>query len=100
MGCVSRNIVASIKRFMPTVASKVRPVSELGNVGGVSQLMLSNEFSSTAVNQFQFEYPKTTLSVSKTKNATSTDDDKKDIENEPKDVLSNNKARKIRSRNS
>ena len=47
--------VANIKRFMPTVASKVRPVSELGNVG-VSRLMLSNEFSSTTVNHFQFEF--------------------------------------------
>ena len=84
---------------MPTVASKIRPVSELGNVG-VSQLMLSNEFSSTTVIQFQFEYPKTTRVVSKTKTATPTDDDKKDIENEPNDVRSNNKSRKIRSRSS
>ena len=98
MGFVSRNIVASIKRFMPTIASKVRPVSELGNVG-VCQLMLSNEFSSTTVKQFKFEYPKTTLAVSKTKAATPTDDGKKDIENEPKDMHSKDKARKIRSRN-
>ena len=85
---------------MPTIASKVRPVSELGNVG-VSQVMLSHEFSSTTVNQFQFEYPKTTHAVSKTKAATTpTGDGKKDIENEPKDVRSEDKARKIRSRSS
>ena len=99
MGCVSRNIVASIKRFMPTIPSKARPASELGNVG-VSQLMLSNEFSSTTVNHFQFEYPKATRSVSKTKAATPTGDSKKDIENESEDVLSKDKARKIRSRSS
>ena len=87
MGFVPKNIVASIKRFMPTIASKVRPVSELGNVG-VFQLMLSNEFSSTTVKQFKFEYPKTTCPVSKTKVATPTDDGKKDIENEPKDAVS------------
>ena len=99
MGCVSRNIVASIKRFMPTIASKVRPVSELGNVG-VSQLMLSNEFSSTTVKQFQFEYPKTIRGVSKTKAGSPTGDGKKDIENKSEDVRSEDKARKIRSRSS
>ena len=99
MGCVSRNIVASVKRFMPTIASKVRPGSELGKVI-VSQLMLTNAFSSTTVNQFQFEYPKTTRAVSKTQAATSTDHGKNDIENEPEDVRSKDKARKIRSRNS
>ena len=84
---------------MPTITSKARPLSELGNVG-VSQLMLSNEFSSTTIKQFQFEYPKATRGVPKTKAATPTGDGKKDIENESKDVRSKDKARKIRSRSS
>ena len=74
---------------MPTIASKVRPGSELGKVG-VSRLMLTNAFSSTTVKQFKFEYPKTTPAVSKTKAATTpTDDGKEDIENEPKFKISN-----------